>query len=212
MTVKRVATIVAFAITFGVLVFQVFLTVNSRLANGDSLVGALVFYFTFFTILSNLMVAAVYLSDLVAWRWLDWWRTPWVRGMMAAAIVLVMIVYHFLLLGLVQMDIWFTIADRTLHYIDPTMYALWWLLFQPHGRVKWGDLPKMLVYPLIYVAWAMARGAVVNEYPYPFLAADKLGYPQVMLNGLGVLAGFVVLYALAIGIDRALGRRTASSL
>jgi hypothetical protein len=212
MTVKRIATIVAFAITFGVLVFQIFLTVNARLANGDSLVGALIFYFTFFTILSNLMVAAVYLSDLVAWRWLDWWRTPWVRGMMAAAIVLVMIVYHVLLLGLVQMDIWFTIADRTLHYVDPTMYALWWLLFQQHGKLRWSDLPRMLVYPLIYVAWAMARGAVVNEYPYPFLAANKLGYPQVILNGLGVLAGFVLLYALAIGIDRALGRRTAPSL
>lgn len=212
MTVKRIATIVAFAITFGVLVFQIFLTVNARLANGDSLVGALIFYFTFFTILSNLMVAAVYLSDLVAWRWLDWWRTPWVRGMMAAAIVLVMIVYHVLLLGLVQMDIWFTIADRILHYVDPTMYALWWLLFQQHGKLRWSDLPRMLVYPLIYVAWAMARGAVVNEYPYPFLAANKLGYPQVILNGLGVLAGFVLLYALAIGIDRALGRRTAPSL
>ncbi len=212
MTMKRAATIVAFAITFGALVFQIFLTVTSRLSDGDSLIGALIFYFTFFTILSNLMVAAIYLSDLVGWHWLEWWRTPWVRGMMAAAIVLVMIVYHFLLFGLADFDIWFTIADRILHYVDPTIYALWWLLFQHHGKLNWGDLPKMLVYPLLYVMWAMARGAVVNEYPYPFLAANKLGYQQVLLNGLGVLAGFVVLYVIAIGIDRALGRRAAPLL
>ncbi len=212
MTMKRVATTVAFAVTFGALVFQIFLTVTSRLSDGDSLIGALIFYFTFFTILSNLMVAAIYLSDLVGWHWLEWWRTPWVRGMMAAAIVLVMIVYHFLLFGLADFDIWFTIADRILHYVDPTIYALWWLLFQHHGKLNWGDLPKMLVYPLLYVLWAMARGAVVNEYPYPFLAANKLGYQQVLLNGLGVLAGFVVLYVIAIGIDRALGRRAAPLL
>lgn len=212
MTLKRIATILAFVITFGALVFQVFLTVKSRLSNGDSLAGALVYYFTFFTILSNLMVAAIYLSDLVNWRWLAWWRAPWVRGMMAGAIVLVMLVYHFLLFGLADFDIWFTIADRILHYVDPTLYALWWLLFQPHGKLRWADLPKMLIYPSIYVIWAMARGAVVNEYPYPFLAADKLGYAQVLVNCVGVFAGVVVLYAVAIGVDRLLGRRTAPLL
>lgn len=207
MTLKRVITTLAFAITFGVLVFQVVLTVNQRLSDGDSLIGALVYYFTFFTILTNLMAAAVYLSDLANWAWLQWWRTPWVRAMTAGAIILVMIVYHFLLFGLADFDIWFTIADRTLHYVDPTMYALWWVLFQAHGQLKWAELPKMLVYPLMYVIWAMARGAVVNEYPYPFLAANKLGYGPVLLNGLGVLAGFVVLYAATIGLDRLLVRR-----
>jgi hypothetical protein len=206
MTARRTATLVAFAVTFGVLVLQIFLTVSSRLAQGDSLVGALVFYFTFFTILTNLMVAAVYLSELVTWRWLEWWRRPWARAMTVATIVLVMLVYHFILSGLADFAGWFLVADRFLHYVDPTMYALWWLLLQPHGKLRWGDLPKMLIYPLVYVVWAMARGAVLNEYPYPFLAADKLGYPQVLLNCLGVLAAVVVLCALVIGIDRALGR------
>ena len=204
---KRIATIVALGVAAAALLLQIVLTVNLRLANGDSLLGALIYFFSFFTILSNLMVVAIYLSDLVAWRWLSWWRTPWVRGMMVGAIVLVMIVYHLLLFGLADLDIWFIIADRTLHYINPTLYALWWLLFQRHGRLAWNALPKMLVYPLAYVVWAMARGAVVNEYPYPFLAANELGYGQVALNGLGVLVGFIILYAIAVAADRALGDR-----
>lgn len=210
MNLKRTATIVAFVIVSGALLLQIFLTVNSRLALGDSLIGALVFYFSYFTILTNLMVAAVYLSDLAAWRWLGWWRAPWVRGMTAGAIVLVMIVYHFLLLGLSELDFWFTVADRILHYVDPTLYVLWWLAFQPHGKLSWGNLPRMLVYPLLYVIWVMARGAAIGLYPYPFLAVHKLGYGQVLLNCLGVLAGFVVLYALTIAADRALGRRNPS--
>jgi hypothetical protein len=208
MSIKRAATIVGFTITLAALLLQIGLTIDNRLANGDSLIGALVFYFSFFTILSNMMVAAIYLSDLVDWRWLGWWREPWVRGMMAGAIVLVMVVVHLLLFGLADINIWFIIADRTLHYVDPILYVLWWLLLQPHGRLAWRDLPKMLVYPLIYTAWAMARGAVVNEYPYPFLAANKLGYPQVLVNMVFVLAGFVVLHCIAIGVDRWLGRRS----
>jgi hypothetical protein len=207
MTVRRAATLVAFSIAAAALLLQIVLTIDNRLANGDSLLGALVFYFSFFTILSNMMVAAIYLSDLVDWRWLAWWRTPWVRGMMAGAIVLVMIVVHFLLFGLADINIWFVIADRTLHYVDPVMYALWWLVFQRHGALLWADLPKMLVYPLIYVIWAMARGAVVNEYPYPFLNVDRLGYPQVLLNSVFILAGFVLLYLIVIGVDRWLGQR-----
>ena len=212
MGIKRAATIVAFAITCAALLLQIGLTIDNRLANGDSLIGALVFYFSFFTILSNLMVAAIYLSHLVDWRWLGWWREPWVRGMMAGAIVLVMVVVHLLLFGLADINLWFIIADRTLHYVDPVVYALWWLLTEKHGRLAWRDLPRMLVYPLLYVVWAMARGAVVNEYPYPFLAANELGYPQVLVNSLGILAGFVVLYAAVIAADRWLGRRSQQAV
>jgi hypothetical protein len=208
MGAKRAATIVGFAIAFAALLLQFGLTIDNRLAGGDSLVGALVFYFSFFTILSNLMVAAIYLSDLVDWRWLGWWREPWVRGMMAGAIVMVMVVVHFLLFGLADINIWFVIADRTLHYVDPVLYALWWVLFQGHGRLAWRDLPKMLVYPLLYLIWAMSRGAVVNEYPYPFLAANALGYPQVVVNALLILCGFLALYAVVIALDRWLGRRS----
>ena len=83
MSLKRVATLVAFVITAGALIVQIILTVSTQLSHGESLISALVFYFSFFTITSNLMLAAIYLSDLIAWRWLEWWRTPWVRGMMA---------------------------------------------------------------------------------------------------------------------------------
>ena len=207
MSLKRVATLVAFVITLGALVLQIFLTVSTQLSHGHSLISALVFYFSFFTITSNLMLAAIYLSDLVGWGWLRWWRTPWVRGMMAGAIALVMVVYHFLLFGLADIDIWFIVADRTLHYVDPVLYIVWWLAVQPHGKLRWGQIPLMLAYPLIYIAYAMARGAVTAEYPYPFLAADKLGYGQVAINCVFMFVGVIVIYAAVIWLDRLLQPR-----
>ncbi len=39
----------------------------------------------------------------------------------------------------------------------------------------------------------MIRGAIVSEYPYPILEAHKLGYGQVAINIVAVLAGVTVL-------------------
>ncbi len=207
LSAKRGATVAAFAVVASAVVLQFGLSINLRLSTGDSLPGALIFFFSFFTILTNLMVAAVYLSALTAWGWLGWWRLPWVRGMVAGAILLVMTVYHFLLFGMADLNIWFVVADRMLHYVSPLLYVGWWLAFERHGALQWRELAKMLIYPAAYVVWAMARGAITGEYPYPFLAANELGYGQVALNGLGVLAVFIVLYAIVIATDRALGDR-----
>jgi hypothetical protein len=207
MTGQRLGATIGFVIVAAALVLQFALSIPARVATGDSVIGAIVFFFSFFTILTNIMVAAVYLSAITAWGWLGWWRTAWVRGMTAGAIFVVMLVYHFVLAGLVRSDLWFQVADKMLHYLDPTYYVLWWLLGQKHGQLCWGELPKMLVYPLCYLIWAMGRGAVAGDYPYPFLDANKLGYGQVALNCVGVLAAFVLSYALVIGIDRWLGRR-----
>ena len=206
MTGQRLAATIGFIIAAAALLLQFGLTLTARLETGDNIVGALVFFFSFFTILTNLMVVAAYLSVLTAWNWLGWWRKPWVRGMTASAILVVMLVYHFLLTGLVRPDLWFQVADKLLHYVDPTCYAAWWLACQKHGSLRWGELPRMLVYPLLYLVWAMGRGAVLGEYPYPFLAANTLGYGQVALNCVGVLAAFVLLSVAVIGIDRWLGR------
>lgn len=212
MTGQRLAATIGFVIAAAALLLQFGLTITARLETGDNIVNAVVFFLSFFTILSNLMVVAVYLSVLTAWGWLGWWRTPWVRGMTAGAILVVMLVYHVLLTGLVRPDLWFQIADKLLHYVDPTYYVVWWLLCQKHGSLRWGELPRMLVYPLLYLVWAMGRGAVLGDYPYPFLAANTLGYGQVALACCGVLEAFVLFYVPVIGIDRWLGRRSVRAL
>jgi len=212
MTGQRLAATIGFLIAAAALLLQISLTITARLETGDSLIGALVFFFSFFTILTNLMVVAVYLSAITAWGWLGWWRDAWVRGMIAGAIFVVMLVYHVLLSGLVRPELWFQVADKMLHYLDPTYYVAWWLLGHKHGALRWGDLPRMLIYPLLYLVWAMGRGAVAGEYPYPFLAANTLGYEQVALNCIGVLAAFVLSFALVIGEDGWQGRRSPGAV
>jgi hypothetical protein len=52
----------------------------------------------------------------------------------------------------------------------------------------------------------MIRGAIVTEYPYPILEANKLGYGQVSINVLFVLAGVTILCAIVVAVDKALTR------
>ncbi|MEO7221410.1 MAG: Pr6Pr family membrane protein, partial [Devosia sp.] len=186
---KNIATWIGLIVGLAALILQISLTIPARLANGDSIFGAVIFYFTFYTILSNLMLVLVYASDLWPRESLRWWRSSVTRGMMAGVMILVGLFYHFFLAGTWNPQGWFKVADVTLHYVTPIFFVAWWVLFQWHGKLKFGDIPIMLLPSTVWLIYAMIRGAIVTEYPYPILEAHKLGYGQVAINVVAVLAG-----------------------
>lgn len=210
MSLRLIASIVGLIVGLGGLLLQFWLTLDLKLGQGTDIVSTLVFFFTFFTILTNIMLVLIYLSDVTEWGWLGWWRKPVTRGMMAGAIALVGIFNHLLLADLQQLEGLRSLADTILHYITPAYFVVWWLVFQPKGSLRFADIPIMLFPTLIWLIWAMARGAVVDEYPYPILNATKLGYGQVAINCVFVFVGLVVIYLIVIAIDRAMGRRAVA--
>lgn len=203
---QRVATWLGLLIGSAGLLLQFTLTLGLRFEQGFGIVSTLIFFFTFYTILTNIMLVLIYLSAVVDWSWLAWWRSPVTRGMMAGAIALVGIFNHLLLANLQELTGFSWLADTILHYITPAWFVLWWLLFQPKLSLKPADIPVMLLPTLIWLVWAMARGAVVSEYPYPILDAVKLGYPAVAINCVFVFIGLLLIYLVVIGLDRVLGR------
>lgn len=203
---KNIATWIGLSFGIAALLLQFVLAIPARLGTGDNIFGALIFFFTFFTILTNLMLVLIYLSELRPRRSLGWWRTPVTRGMMAAVMVLVCLFYHFLLANTWNPQGWAQVADISLHYVTPIFYVAWWVLFQWHGKLKFSHIPVMLLPSTFWLIWAMARGAVLNEYPYPILEAHKLGYGPVTINILIVLAGVTILCAVIVAIDKALTR------
>ncbi|WP_338719651.1 Pr6Pr family membrane protein [Devosia sp. XK-2] len=190
---------------------QFSISIPAYMGNGMSLPAALVQFFSFFTILTNLTIVLVYLSSLAGWSWLGWFRRPTTRAMMVGVMALVMIFYHVLLRPIWQPEGLFLVCDYLLHYAAPVLYIIWWGVTQKHGAVDYAALPRMLVPPLIYLAYVMVRGALTNTYPYPTLNAFELGYGQVAINVVMVAIGLSILYLITIGIDRALARRLATS-
>lgn len=207
MNARQTSALLGFLLIGGSLILQFVISMSSYLANGLSVPTALVTFFSYYTILSNLALVLIFLAVLTPGRWLNWFRTDRTRGMMAGIMALVMIFYHLLLSGIWAPAGLFKLADVLLHYVAPTYYILWWLLFGRTGTLKFSDLPIMLVPTFVYLVYALVRGAIVTEYPYPVLEVHKLGYGQVFINSFMVAVGLAVLFAIAIAADRFLPRK-----
>ncbi|KKB10496.1 hypothetical protein VE25_17285 [Devosia geojensis] len=191
------------------LVLQFAISIPSYLAAGRWLPDALITFFSFYTILTNIALVLIYLSQVTAIGWLRPFRSPVVRAMMVAVMVLVCGFYHLLLADLWDPEGLFRVADVTLHYVTPILYLVWWLFAHRHGELGYTDIPAMLLPTLVYFLWVLARGAVVGEYPYPVLAANELGYGAVVVNALFIAAFLAVGSMLVIAVDRLLAGRQA---
>ena len=169
---------------------------------------ATVRFFTYFTILSNLLVLLVTATFAFApgsgcGRW---FARPVVRGAVALYIGVTLGIYATILRALWQPQGAQWWADSSLHYAVPGLYLLWWLFAVPHGVLRWGDLLRWQLFPLAYVCWVFLRGAWAHEYPYPFLDSGLLALPDVVRNCAGVFVLFLALGAVLVAIDRWSGR------
>lgn len=188
------AAIVAVSAWTG-LILQAVITVRATFASGGTLVDALVLYFGYFTLLTNLFVALVATTSVLAPR--RWFARASVRGCATTAILLVGVAYHLLLREIWDPQGAQKVADVTLHYVTPALAVLWWLMVPPPGRLGARVPLAWAVYPLAYFAYALVRGEWLQAYPYPFIDVPALGYPRVWLNALGLAGVFLVFgYAL----------------
>jgi hypothetical protein len=175
-----------------------------------SLPDALVWFWTYFTHLSNLGLVLVYVAVLTGWRWLRWFANVRTQAAIGGYILLVMLYYHFMLAPLYRFEGAMLVSTITLHYVTPIYYLGWWALFSPHGSLRLVHIPGMLIPGFIYVGWVLLRGLVATEYPYDILDAGKNGYGGVAI-GVGMLLIAVAIFcAVLVGLDRLLGRRATA--
>lgn len=169
------------------------------------------YFWTFFTHLTNLWLVLCYLAFVTEWRWIGWFRRSTMLASAAAFIALVMLFYHFMLAPYIRMEGALLVASYLLHYVAPLMFLIWWVFGVPHGRLGWGRIPLMLLPGVLYIAWVLLRGAVVNEYPYDILDVSRNGYFGVAIGVLILLVTVAIFAAILVGADRLLARRQRPS-
>ncbi|WP_411737734.1 Pr6Pr family membrane protein [Pseudomonas sp. BF-R-25] len=202
--VRRRFVAVAAVLGWAGLSIQLYLIFYSRWTLGASLLGGLVSFFSYFTVLSNTLVATVLTCALTSRESAArrWFLQPGVSGAIAVSIAVVGLAYNILLRHLWHPEGWQWLADELLHDVMPLLFLAWWWLCVPKGTLRLRHIALWVIYPLLYFAYALLRGHLLAVYPYPFIDVDKLGYPQVFVNAGGLLAGFVVIALLVIALDR----------
>jgi hypothetical protein len=186
------------------LAIQLYLVLLARWQEQASLIGGLVNLFCFFTVLTNTLVATV-LSQAAFGRESAarrWFLSPAISGCVTASIVLVALAYSLLLRHLWQPQGWQWLADELLHDVMPVLCVVYWWCEVPKGHLRLRHLLAWALYPVLYFAFVLLRGHEIGVYPYPFVDVARLGYGQVLVNALAVLAGFWGIGLVLLGLDR----------
>ncbi|WP_192253918.1 Pr6Pr family membrane protein [Mesorhizobium silamurunense] len=190
------------------LVLQFAITVPASMAAGRSLLGSIVFYFSFFTILTNIAAVLVHASLLspTGYAWFPAFAGRRMRAGVAVAITLVFIVYSTVLARLWAPEGLFLLCDILLHYVTPLIFVLWWLIAGTDGKTRWRDISWWMIYPIAYLACALIRSPFAGEVPYPFLDVGKNGAASVAISALATTALFLGLCVLAVFADHGVAR------
>lgn len=191
------------------IIFPSMMSVSATNAVARSLPDVFIYFWTYFTHLTNIWLVLTHLSVVTGARWLGWFRRPTTMASAATFITLVMLYYHFMLAPYIPMAGALLTATYLLHYVAPIIYLAWWVVWAPHGTLRLARLPMILLPGVLYIVWVLLRGALVGEYPYDILDVNKAGYGGVALGVLALLAAVTVFATVFVLVDGWLGRRQA---
>ena len=194
------------------LALQLYLVLLARWETGASVIGGVVAFFSFFTVLTNTLVAVVLTYTGVAGqsKCRRFFLQPWVSSGIAVSIIVVGVAYSLLLRNLWQPQGLQWLANELLHDVMPLVFSLYWWFFVPKGTLRIRHIGLWILYPIAYFAYTLLRGHLMGVYPYPFVDVDKLGYALAVVNALGILAGFIAVAVVLIALDRWRGVRSSA--
>ena len=205
----RQRLVVGYALVVGILgwialLLQFPLHLQGSLAMGNSVGIALLNFFSYFTILSNILVALALtvpflFTNSKSGRFLS--NSHVVSGI-AVCITVVGIVYNGILRHIWNPQGLQLIVDNLLHTVLPLLFVFYWYLIVPSKTWSWRALCAGAFFPLGYLGFSLVRGAADGWYPYPFLNADNLGYERALTNSVFVLILFTAIGGLLWIINR----------
>jgi hypothetical protein len=188
-------------LAWATLALQFILMIDSRVV---SIPLTILRFFSFFTILCNLLAALVFTGMCLpasAGRF-KLFTSQGARTAITLYMLVVGIIYNTVLRSLWQPKGLHYIADESLHLILPLLCLLGWVLLVPKNKLQWRMAFTWLWFPFFYILLLLVEGAITGWYPYPFADAAVLGYSVALLNGLLILIGSLVFGIIFIALGR----------
>ncbi|HEX3396544.1 MAG TPA: Pr6Pr family membrane protein [Steroidobacteraceae bacterium] len=183
---------------------QLFVTLHANIENGNGVVGGLISFLGYFTILTNLLVCISLTIPLVAPSSAPggFFARSDVTAGVATSIAFVGLAYYFLLRQTWSPQGLQLLANILLHYVMPTLFLLYWWFNFPKGALRWIYPVIWGLYPTVYLIYVLIRGSIIGTYPYGFIDPSAIGYQRTMVNALGLLLAFITLGLMLVVFGR----------
>jgi len=192
-------------LAWSVLITQMYVSILSDRAS----VGVTIYrYFSYFTLLSNMMVAICATAIVLAHRDKinSFWQRPRTTTAIAIYIAVVGLIYNIVLRQLWAPQGIQRLLDESEHSILPVLFVLYWIIGVSKRGLQWSYIPAWLIYPAVYAVAILVMGSFSGFYPYPFVDVTKYGYNTVLINCGWVVVLFLVFSLLAVGIGKLINK------
>ncbi|NQX40792.1 hypothetical protein SAMN05421820_104197 [Pedobacter steynii] len=198
---KQPFLIIGATVTWFAVILQLYLSILNSV---ESVSETIIRFFSFYTILTNILVALCFTVLLLKpnSRRGIFFSRPGVLTATTINITVVGLLYNILLRQTWSPEGAQRVADELLHVVVPLLFILYWYLFAPKSGLGWKSVFPWFLYPLVYAIFVLSRGALSGFYPYPFIDVNTLGYHNVLLNCLGLFIGFFLLSQLFIAVTK----------
>lgn len=194
---KRNLLILIASVAWVAVLTQYYLMVENRTV---SMGEATIRFFSFFTILTNLLVAVFFTFSLVRQKtkYLLFLHKPGTLTAVTVYITVVGLVYQIVLRQTWNPTGLQKIVDELLHSIIPVMVIIFWYLYENKPPIKFGQIPQWLIYPLLYLVYVLIRGSFSGFYPYPFINVAGIGWQSVLVNSAVITVLFIGISAVFV--------------
>ncbi len=163
-------------------------------------------FFSYFTILSNILGATLLLVGAIRWQAGHSMRIDLLRGAAVVYLIVTFLVVILLLSG-AELSLAIGWVDDVLHKVIPIVVTIDWIVDPPATRLTFRQSLLWLAFPVVWLVYTLVRGPIAQWYPYPFLDPAHGGYGSVALYCVAILAGFVVLSAIVRFVGNAMAER-----
>ena len=160
-------------------------------------IEAVIRLFSFFTILTNLLVGVCFTSLLFPPRngQVGPFQKPSMQTAVTMYITVVGLVYSIALRGLWHSGPLQTVLHETLHTVIPLLVIVYWFFWVDAKTLRYKNVLPWLIYPAAYCVFVLFLGSLSHWYPYPFLNPITLSASRVFRNCM-TLTGVFVLFSL----------------
>ena len=193
---RRLLALLLTLLGWAAVIIQFYLMMENRVA---SIPETIVRFFSFFTILTNIIVASYFLMEV--------FKKP--QSLTANNKLLTPVTVYITIVGLVYQILlrhtWSPtglqmVVDELLHTIVPLLAIVYWFLYYPKTKPQYKQIATWTLYPFIYVIYILIRGNLSGFYPYPFINVTNLGLASVLINAVFLMMVFIAISALFVRI------------